>query len=61
MWGTIYKRSLAESDKRLLGEENNDLKEKNKRGKNTVFTDISCSVSPLERLISLFFPSFGLP
>lgn len=33
----LYKRSLAENDKRLLGEENNDIKEKNKGGKNSLY------------------------
>lgn len=35
---TIYKISLLENDKRLLVEENDDIKEKLRRGQNTIFT-----------------------
>lgn len=56
----LYKRSLAENDKRLLGEENNNIKEKIK-GVKTVFTGISdsCSVSSLGALLTHFLSVFS--
>lgn len=63
---TIYKISLAENEKGLLGEENNDTKKKNNKGVKAqsllaFLILVQCPPWVLFSLVSLFFPSFRLP